>query len=258
MNSDRESSSARRSFRTLRKLLFSLCGLLLAQAVWGQEVLPYVELGAGRKQGDFGSATRSTLWMGYATCGASGARWDANLTVPYLRLGREEASPTTQDQGIGDMVARGIYRFLPETEDGWSLDGQGALKLPTASDSKGLGTGRTDLGVFLALHQQLGLFRWTLQGGRIQGLASDPTGELTPGAFVLGLSGAWYLNGDRWAVSFESRGSTFQGLPGAREISLDVFHSLSSKWGMKVVVTAGLSDGGPKQSIGAAFIRIFP
>jgi len=166
-----------------------------------------------------------------------------------------------QDQGLGDVVVRGIYRFLPENEDGWSLDGVGAVKLPTASDTKGLGTGRTDVGGFLALHQRLGIFRWTLLGGWIQGASTNQiglAGDLTSGAYVVGLSGSWYLDRNRWGVSFEARGATFQGVPGAKDISLDVFHPFTSKWGMKAIFTAGLSDGGPKQSVGVALVRIFP
>lgn len=244
-----------------RVLLGVFAMALPGKILWSQDVLPYVEVGAGQKQGDFGTATRSTLGLAYITYGASGSRWDANLTVPYLRVGREGGGISTNDQGLGDIVARGIYRFLPETEDGWSLDGIGALKLPTASETKGLGTGRSDAGVFLALNQQMGLFRWTVQAGRIQGASGNPsvtTEPLTSGASVLGISGSWYFDGTRWDLSFEARGPAYQGLPGVRELALDVFHPLSPKWGIKVLVTAGLSDGGPRQGFGVALIRVFP
>ena len=242
-------------------LLLLLALVLPGRALQSQEVVPYLETGVGRKQGDYGTPIQSTLWLGYATYGASSARWDANLTVPFLRLNREGGGLSSQEQGIGDVVARGVYRFIPETEDGWSLDGGGAVKLPTASDTKGLGTGRTDVGGFLALHQQLGIFQWTLLGGWIQGSSTTPTGttdNLKSGAYVVGLSGAWYLDGNRWGVSFEARGATFQGLPGARELSLDMFHPFSSKWGIKAGLAAGLSDGGLKQSVGVALVRLFP
>lgn len=249
--------SARIRFRMLESLVVVFACMLSGSALWSQEVLPYLEVGLGRKQGDFGSPTRSTLSLGYATYGASGTRWDANLTVPYLRLNREEGGITSQEQGLGDVVARGIYRFLPENEDGWSLDGMGAVKLPTANDTKGLGTGRTDVGGFLALHQQLGLFQWTLLGGWIQG-ASSSSDTLTSGSYVVGLSGAWVLDRNRWGISLEVRGPIYQGEPGVREIALDVFHPLSSNWGVKAVIAAGLSNGGPKQSVGLAVVRLFP
>ena len=248
-------------FRVFWSMLAVLVLTLQGSVLWSQDVLPYVEAGVGRKQGDFGSPTQSTLWQGYATYGATGARWDASLTVPFLRLTREGGGISSQDQGIGDVVVRGIYRFLPENEDGWSLDGEGAVKLPTASDTKGLGTGRTDVGGFLALHQRLGLFQWTIIGGWIQGASTNQTGaggNLVSGSYVTGLRGTWDLNRNRWGVAFEARGATFQGAPGAKELSVDVFHPLSSKWAMKAVITAGFSDGGPKQSMGVALVRIFP
>ncbi len=247
--------------RVSRGLLAALALALTGSGLWSQETLPYLELGAGRKQGDFGSPAQSTLWQGYATYGATGARWDASLTVPFLRLDREGAGISSQDQGLGDVVVRGSYRFLPENEGGWSLDGEGAVKLPTASDTKGLGTGRTDFGGFLALHQRLGLFQWTLLGGWIQGGSTNQTGTadaLTSGSYVAGLRGTWDLDRNRWGVAFEARGATFQGVPGIKELSLDVFHPLSPKWAMKAIITAGFSDGGPKQSVGVALVRLIP
>ena len=233
---------------------------MLAAALPGlsQGPVPYLEAGVGQRQGDFATPTQSALWMGYVSFGAFGDRWDANLSLPYLRLDRSGGGTSSRDQGLGDGVVRGLYRFLPETEDGWSLDGQAALKLATGNDAKGLGTGRTDLGAFLALHQQLGLFRWTVQAGRTQGTATEASSELRSGGFVWGLSGSWQFDGDRWTVAYESRAAAYLGLPGARELSLDLFHPISSKWGMKLSVAAGLSNGGPRHGFGLAFIRVFP
>lgn len=241
----------------LRSVLLPI--LLPAAALPGlsQGPVPYLEAGLGRRQGDFSTSIQSTLWMGYATYGAFSERWDANLSVPFLRLERSGGGASSKDQGLGDGIVRGLYRFLPETEDGWSLDGQAAVKLATGNDAKGLGTGRTDFGAFLALHQQLGLFRWTMQAGRTQGTVTEASSELRSGGFVWGLSGSWQFEGERWTLAYESRAAAYQGLPGARELSLDLFHPISSRWGMKLSVAAGLSDGGPRQGFGLAFIRVF-
>ena len=235
--------------------------LLLGSPLLAQSVVPYVEVGLGRKQGDFGTPTLSTLWLGYVTAGTGTARWDASLTVPYLSLSREGGGYSSRDWGLGDLVARGAYRFLPETEAGWSLDGLGAIKAATANEARGLGTGRTDFGGFLALHQQLGLFRWTLSGGWIQGsstLPSTTSVELTSGAAVVGLRGALTLDQTRWALSFEARGPAWQGAPGARELSLEVLHTFSPAWGLKAAFTVGLNDGGARQGASLALIHLFP
>lgn len=238
--------------------MLTLIGLAMPLA--GQEASHYLELGAGSRQGDFGTATTSTLRMTYATYGASGSRWDASLTVPYLKVSRSGGGISSSDQVLGDVVVRGAYRFLPETEDGWSLDGLGAIKLPTASDTKGLGTGRSDAGVFLALNQRMGLFQWTVLGGRIQGASGDPgvtTEPLTPGSSVFAVRGSWTFEGTRWGLSLEARGPAYQGLPGAREITLEVFHPVSYRWALKATATAGLSDGGPRQGVTLGVVRFF-
>jgi hypothetical protein len=220
--------------------------------------VPYVEVGGGRRQGTFGTATDSTLWLGYLSLGSSGERWDANCTVPYLGLERTESGYYRQDKGLGDVVLQSDWRFMPETWEGWSLDGLAALKCPTADSEKDLGTGRTDLGVFLAVNQRLGLLRWSLLGGWIQGVSHQTGSNLTSGAYVFNLGTALSLETSRWELVFEVRGPSYQGGPGAQEISLCVFKALSPTWGIKASTMAGLTEASPRWSCGLALVVNFP
>jgi hypothetical protein len=230
----------------LRPLLFALQGLALAAGTGPQA---YLETGAGRWQGDFGTATRSTLAFGYAAYGLGGERWDASLTVPVLGLRREVGGSAASDQGLGDILLRGGWRCLPETEDGWALDLEAVLKLPTAAASAGLGNGRLEAGGIVALRQRLGLFRWSLLAGRLQGASSGQTAtpvDLRAGAFLVGLAGSWQFEHNRWGLQLELREPAVQGAPGARELTVDCFHPLAARCALKAVASAGLSDGGPR------------
>ncbi|GLH74963.1 hypothetical protein GETHLI_34650 [Geothrix limicola] len=239
--------------------LILLAGGLATRPLEAQSAT-YLELGGGWRQGDFGTPVRSTLWMGHATFGITGGRWEANLTVPTLSLTREEGGTSSQDQGLGDVVVRGAYRLMPENEAGWSLDGACAIKLPTASETAGLGTGHTDVGGFLTARHRGGAFQWTCLGGWIQASSSTLAGTaetLTPGAYVLGLNVACYANLTRWELGLEARGPALEGAPGAREVSLKVFQPFSSTWGMNVGFTLGLNDGGPRRGADLALVWRF-
>ncbi|MBI1753850.1 MAG: hypothetical protein HY014_09205 [Acidobacteria bacterium] len=225
-----------------------------------QELTAYVQVGGGWRQGDYGTPVRSTLWMGYATLGAARGKWDASLTVPTLQVTREEGGVVTRDRGLGDVLLRGTVLLWPENEAGWSLDGTGVVKLPTASESAGLGTGRTDGGGFLVARHRGGAFQWTFLGGWIRGSASPSSAgpeTLTPGGYVLGLGLAFHANLTRWELSVGGRGSARADTPGAREVSLGMFHPFSPAWGLQASFTAGLNDGGPRRSADLALIRRF-
>jgi len=58
----------------------------------------------------------------------------------------------------------------------------------------------------------------------------------------------------KYSLSFEARGPQFQGSPGAREITVDVFHLFNPKWAIKASAFVGLSNGGPKNGLGLAIV----
>ena len=132
-------------------LILSLLPPLAAGAEDGRS---YLDMSAGYKTGDFGTPTRSDLYYVMPTLGYVAPRYDVSVAVPYLSMSNKTNGATTSESGIGDVILRGGRVFVPEGRDGFSLDGALAVKLPTADKNKGLGTGETDYGVFLSLHQR--------------------------------------------------------------------------------------------------------
>jgi len=88
-------------------------------------------------------------------------RGDVSLTIPFVaqtsdsqvtsirgavqRVGRIRSDKATKS-GLGDITVNGSYYLLSETKDPLDISLNGYLKFPTASDSKGLGTGELDAG----------------------------------------------------------------------------------------------------------------
>lgn len=90
------------------------------------------------------------------------SRGEVGLTVPYVRISSpgsqiildgtvetiEDGTATGREthSGLGDIVVKGEYA-LKDADDIWPwIDVFAKLKLPTADEDKGLGSGETDLG----------------------------------------------------------------------------------------------------------------
>jgi hypothetical protein len=116
-----------------------------------------VGLGADYSTGKYGG-TQSTDVAYYSAFGRyEVGRWTARLTLPWLRITGQGTvvggdRPIVLDStgqasrisvsGMGDMVAGLTYTAYESSA--LVLDVTGKVKLPTASEADGLGTGRTD------------------------------------------------------------------------------------------------------------------
>ena len=229
---------------------------LLAPLAHAGEPALYLEGGLGAKQGDFGSPTLSRLGLAYGTVGYASSRFDLSLTVPYLHLQTSGGGQDASASGVGDVLVRGVRRLVPETDSGFSLDGALAVKLPTADEQKGLGTGQTDIGGFLGLHQRWGQLQATLVGGWIQSQAGTALASVATanGIYTAGAGLSFLTEQGRYSASFEARGAQYAGVPAPREISLDAFRMLNPSFALKGSFTLGLNDGSPRTSVGLGVV----
>lgn len=246
--------------RALRRIIWIVSGVaalvLASTCLKAEEAALYLEGGFGHQQGDFGTSTLSKLNLAYGTVGYASSTFDLNVTVPVLSLDAQGGGVDSSATGLGDILIRGVHRFVPETASGYSFDGGLALKLPTANSDKGLGTGRTDVGGFLALHQRWGRLQANLLGGWIQSAsANDPALPATRnGIYTAGVGLSYYADSAKFSMAYEARDALYQGTQAPRELSLDVFKMLTTKLAMKVSFVAGLTDGSPKTSVGLGFV----
>ena len=152
----------------LQALLLSLLATsILASASYAQDTadvatteskIKYkLTTGADYSRGDYGDTQDTEVWYVPVTGKAQYENWTAKVTVPWLRIkgpgaivGSGDGSVTqtggaavTTEEGMGDIVAALMYTFDFE-KIATSLDVTGKVKLPTADEDKGLGTGETD------------------------------------------------------------------------------------------------------------------
>lgn len=242
--------------RRLRQTTLLLNLALLASLVRAAEPALYLEGGLGVKQGNFGTSVTSRLGLAYGSLGYASDRFDVSLSVPYLRLQTSGGGQDVIESGLGDVLLRGARRLVPETEEGFSLDGVLAVKLPTADSNKGLGTGQTDVGGFLGLHQRWDRIQATLTGGWIQGSTGGNLAPVTTssGAYAAGIGLTYIGERGRYSMGFQARGAQYVGLPAPREATLDLFRMVGARTALRGSVILGLNDGSPRTSFGLGVV----
>lgn len=234
---------------TWRCAAFLMLGVASLHA---QEGAVYLESGLGRRQGDFGTPITTTLDFAYGTVGYATPTFDVSATLPFLHSKASGNGSNGTETGHGDLILRGARHLLGDVFSGFTLDGGLAVKIPTASKSTGFGTGKVDAGGFLEPGYRFSHWQVSVLGGWIQ--AGNTGGTANTGAYVVGTGLSLFQDRARYTLSFEARGSQFQGAPGAREIHGDMFYLLSRKWALKAGAFAGLTNGGPRNGFGLAVV----
>ena len=231
--------------------------LLSRSTVLAQDGRGYFELSGGYKTGDFGTPTTSNLYYLSPVLGYVAPRYDVSVTMPYLFLssGSGGSSMMNMQSGIGDIILRGGVVLVPEGPAGFSVDSSLGVKLPTADETMGLGTGETDHGAFLALHQRLDQFKLSLMGGYIK--AGDPPQTNYNDVSLYGVGISRVFGGTNLSASFEGRRALIPGAKNPQEINVGFFHVLTEEYAVKGGTFVGLNDGGPDFGLNLGVVRWF-
>ena len=226
--------------------------VVLPGAVAAQPPQPYLGLEGGFRTGDFGTAVRSELYSAYVNGGVVGEEWDAGFTAAFHTLATEGGG---SEIGPGDVVVRAGRFLLPPAPSGLSLYGSAAVKLPTADEDDGLGTGETDYGGFLNLRQRVAGYQATLYGGYT--VVGDPPGTDYNDTVTYG--GQLYLPLDRaWTyLGLEGRTALTDATEDPLELIGGAFGPVSPDITLTGEAFVGLTDGSPDLGARAGFIRWF-
>ena len=100
----------------------------------------------------------------------------------------------SSESGFGDLNMSVKYAFQEETGDMPAMAFGGRLKLPTADDGKGLGTGDTDFGIFGTLDKMIGGIRglldveYVFRGGSLENEVNYAVGVEIPYSDTVGFT----------------------------------------------------------------------
>ncbi|HKJ71855.1 MAG TPA: hypothetical protein VKA55_08910 [Gammaproteobacteria bacterium] len=231
--------------------LAGLLGVVLLPGAAGAAARPYLGLAAEYKRGDFGTGTASTLYSAVFNGGLVAEEWDAGFAMPFHVLSTEGED---SEIGAGDLVLHGGHTLVPEVR-GFALYGSAALKVPTADESAGLGTGETDAGAFLRASQRLGAWETAVFGGYT--VTGDPPGTDYNDVAAYGVQLTRLLQGAAVYAGLEGRTAVTDDLEDPREAFVGGFRLLPGGRALTVDAFAGLSDGSPDFGLRVGAVQWF-
>lgn len=157
--------------------------------------------------------------------------------------------------GIGDIILRGRYYVVDETDTVPLIAVTGRVKVPTANEKLGLGTGALDYGFGVEMSKTLG-DNWIafLDGG--YNVIGDPNGLQLQNQHWYDVGTGYYLTKDLLAsVYFEEYRAILPGFINARDFLFAVNYTASAAWRFNASVTVGVSNGAPDHvfSVGGSY-----
>ena len=221
---------------------------------------------ASYRGGDFGLAARTRIIALPTTFAVISDRQEFRLTVPYVSVTSDAPVTLVGDQVIERPGGRGGTESGPgdvvAEEEHYLLAGGGArpwlsillaVKLPTADEAKGLGTGRPDAGAGMGLIQPLGS-RWHLLGGAQYLVLGNPRDFDLRNTLWLSFGLQRRVSrGASASLSYERRNSVLHDRPDIAKVGLAYDQGLARRVNLRAAVFLGLSDSAEDYGLGVGF-----
>lgn len=221
--------------------------------------------GAEFVSGEYGGDESVDEWYVPLSTWVDVGRVSFRVTVPYLSVDAPSGTiiegpggqpiigdgPRTTESGLGDIVAAVTVRdVLTAMEGDLALDLTGRVKLGTADEDKGLGSGETDYTVQADL---LRFFpKFTAVGSVGYVFRGDPDDYDLDDGMIAMLGGTWFIGNARSLGLFmEYREASFMDNDDRLEATGYFGWPIREGWRGSVYLIAGLSDSSP--DFGAGF-----
>lgn len=215
----------------------------------------YLDLGAGFKTGDFGTATKSNLYYFSPSIGFVAQKYDVSVTVPYLALTNKTLGQSQTENGVGDIILHAGSILIADSANNFSLNGALAMKLPTADEAVGLGTGEADYGASLGLNQRIKNIKLSLTGGYIK--IGDPIGIDYNDIYLYGVEVSKEFDKTNIIVSYDGRKSIIADTSSPQELSLGFFHIMNENYVIRGSAFKGLNNNSPDLGLDFGIVNWF-
>lgn len=176
---------------------------------------------------------------------------DSNVSGKFRTCGTTSRLPGQKvtTAGFGDLILKGRYYVVEETDYMPLIAVTGRMKLPTASASQGLGTGAFDYGGGVEVSKMLGA-KWIvfLDGG--YNVIGDPDGINFQNQHWYDAGAGYYFAKDLLVSAYyEEYRAIARGFVNAKDVFIATNYTASSAWRFSGGVTVGLSDGAPAYGV---------
>lgn len=184
--------------------------------------------------------------------GGTEFRLDKPECVALLNAGQlvvGQAAQKVTHSGLGDIILRGRYYVVEEKDYVPLIALTARMKLPTASESKGLGTGAFDHGYGVEMSKLLSQ-KWIafLDGG--YNFIGDPDGRELQNQYWYDIGAGYYLTKDLLAsVYFEEYRSLVADLVNIRDFFFAFNYKASAAWRFNGGLMVGVSNSAPDYAL---------
>lgn len=255
--------------------LAAVLAACLAPATWAQDAGEW-QAGAGLhySTGDYGAAADTEITSLAVTGQYETGPWRLKLTVPILEVTgpatvipgignvgsgnspRRRGTTTRQGSatGLGDVVGTATYAFVARSD--FALDGTARIKLPSADDGEGLGTGETDIG--LQVDAYVTRDRLTPFIGIGYTFFGDPGFVQLDDALNYSVGAIYRIDRrDSAGLSLDGRERVSPGSAEQRELLGFWTRRFAGPWRAQLYALLGLADGSPDFGMGATATYAF-
>ena len=195
----------------------------------------YTELSLGYSTGDYGTSVETQISRFTFSAGILSGRQQFNISIPYLALNDSESDSVN---GVGDTIIHYGYT-TKKSKHNYSIYSSLSVKIPTADETKGLGSGETDIGAFASVNKH---WRNTIAGlGAGYIVVGEPKGEDLNNIAQASVSvyrqfQRTYLGGylDYHSAYSDAAGNTLEG-------GINVYYILNRNKGITANVFKGLN-----------------
>jgi hypothetical protein len=239
----------------------------LACAAQAQESPLTLGAGLHYSAGDYGTGSTTRITALAATARYETGPWTYRATVPYLKVDGESnvipgvgsvgaRSSRRIESGLGDLVLGATYALYYEPARTLGFDLTGKVKLATADESKGLGTGEHDFAVLLEAYQSLD--RVTGFGGIGYHILGDAPGQSLDNVWSANLGVSYKLDErDSAGVMLDARQRVTSSSDPQRELTGFFMRKLDRFWKAQAYALIGLANGSPDWGFGLSAARPF-
>lgn len=211
----------------------------------------YLDVGVGQVSGDFDTGVTSTLNAFKVEYGYFGSQYFFNAATAYLNL---DTDGLEKQSGMGDVLLEAGYIYrLPD--DDLRLFPSLSVKLPTADETKNLGSGETDVGVFLDAHKKCGNIVCTAGLGYI--FIGEPAGVDLNNVLQLSIGGFKAFQQVGLGAYLEYNSAILDGRTDPVKLGVDWFYLFSLKYAFYINGIAGLNSTAPDYGIRSGVIIWF-
>ena len=157
------------------------------------------------------------------------------------------ATTRRTEQGFGDTIAAATYHAIDTNS--LILDVTGKIKFATASETKGLGSGKTDYALQVFAEKSIG--NGFIDGGVGYKWLGDPTGISLRNVWYGAVGGGFKVSGDTTVgIAYDYAQSARSGGTAGQELTLYASQRLGKNFKLNGNVFKGLSDGSPDWGAG--------